>query len=538
MAVQGDDGRWQGTNGQWYNSEGEANTMAGGSVGGGSGGGGGFMSAAVGAMGPLLLIVLIVPIVLAGLFQLVFNLLFKAKIVGRIIQSAIYGLLIGVVLLVGLWTAAPGMAKVFEGNIFLRALAVIIIFGIPTFWYYASHYYTLKALLNDSRFTGDDWGTFFIITFSIPYVGVIVLLIVSTCLNFFEGIKMPSILYVVPFVLGFLYYLKKAFSAREGAGVIKGEIEFQPIGLPIAIVLAFLLPFISISNTANEEKNAIAREKKRNENVEMIKNAIAGGLTAVISDKDAFVVGTPSYDDYDFLNFLPRRKKGTVVTITGEVIIDAQNFYWLPIEYNGQYGYMRMDSVKIQKPIRQNTEPASASRNATTPLQDIVSSSAGWAAFVDGGNSIVKNNTTANITFGKETMQNTVTDVMTLQVNLASGTEWRIGEFTLNNTLIQQFKSANGIRFSVLGDGENGWRVIFPTNETLTDNCFHEAVFSTANGRVTQIDIPFSRLAQPNWGRRVTFNRNNIVSIKIQRHSTDSNYSGSSAIKVFGFETY
>ena len=169
----------------------------------------------------------------------------------------------------------------------------------------------------------------------------------------------------------------------------------------------------------------------------------------------------------------------------------------------------------------------------------IVSPNTGWTATVDGGNAAVKNSTSANITFGRETIQNREAEVMTLTVNLARGTEWRIGEFTLdNNSFVQQFKTSNGIKFSVLGDGENGWRVMFPTSQTLSDNCYHETVFSTVSGRVTQVDIPFSRLAQPDWGRRVTFNRNNIVSIKIQRHSTDSNFSGASTIKIFGFETY
>ena len=185
--------------------------------------------------------------------------------------------------------------------------------------------------------------------------------------------------------------------------------------------------------------------------------------------------------------------------------------------------------------------------SAAGSLSSIVSSSAGWVTFVAGGNSDVTNNTHANIAFGRETIQNNEIDVMTLQVNLARGTEWRLGEFTLSNdTFLRQIKSANGIRFSVLGDGEGGWRVMFPMRETQSDNCFHEKSFTTTNGQVIQVDIPFSSLVQPSWGRRVTFNKRNILSIIIQRNATDSNYSGSpdsnysgsSTIKAFGFEVY
>jgi len=187
----------------------------------------------------------------------------------------------------------------------------------------------------------------------------------------------------------------------------------------------------------------------------------------------------------------------------------------------------------------QNGMLSAAQKTAAGSSADIISTNAGWTTFVDGGNAAVKNGTSANLTFGKETIQNAETDVMTLTVNLARGTEWRIGEFTLDgSTFIQRFKTANGIKFSVLGDGADGWRVMFPTRETLSDNCYHEAAFSTTNGRVTQVDIPYSKLAQPGWGKRITFKRNNIVSIKIQRHSTENNFSGSSTIKVFDFETY
>ena len=207
----------------------------------------------------------------------------------------------------------------------------------------------------------------------------------------------------------------------------------------------------------------------------------------------------------------------------------------------GMYLYAMLGSG-IGKSTVTRTEQSSATSAAaetSSTTSSILSSNAGWKAFVDGGNAAVKNGTSANISFGKETIQNSEKDVMTLTVNLARGTEWRIGEFTLDgNTFIQRFKTVNGIKFSVLGDGADGWRVMFPMGETLSDNCYHEAVFSTTNGRVTQVDIPYSKPAQPGWGNRVTFNRNSIVSIKIQRHSTESNFSGSSTIKVFDFETY
>ena len=177
---------------------------------------------------------------------------------------------------------------------------------------------------------------------------------------------------------------------------------------------------------------------------------------------------------------------------------------------------------------------------AAVPENKIISSNAGWKDNVDGGNPSVINGTSANINFTREIIQNREVDVMTLGVTLARGNAWRIGEFTINNNaVIQQLKSANGIRFSVLGDGQEGWKVMFPIRETSIDYCYHEMAFSTANGRVIYIDVPFTKLTQQSWGRKATFNKNNIVSMIIQRYAGDNdNLNGFSTIKIFDFEIF
>jgi len=170
---------------------------------------------------------------------------------------------------------------------------------------------------------------------------------------------------------------------------------------------------------------------------------------------------------------------------------------------------------------------------------NITALSAGWRTNVDAADAELINNTSAGISFAEETVDNRQVNVMNLQVTLASGTEWRIGEvFLENDTYIRQIRNGRGVRFSVLGDGEDGWRIMFPMRETAGDSCWHEAAFTAPKGQITKIDIPYSRLAQPNWGTQVSFNRNSVTSISIQRHSTDKNLSGVSEIKIFDFEIY
>jgi len=163
-----------------------------------------------------------------------------------------------------------------------------------------------------------------------------------------------------------------------------------------------------------------------------------------------------------------------------------------------------------------------------------------WRNNVDGGNSTVKNGTTANYSTGRETIQGQQRDVMIFEVNLVRGSAWRIGQFIIEDAeFLQRLRQANGIRFKVLGDGAAGWRVQFPTSDTMSDYAHFETDFTTRRNNVVNIDIPFSGLRQPSWGRRVSFNKGNISSLSIQRYAGDnSNLSGSSTIKVFDFEIY
>jgi hypothetical protein len=74
-------------------------------------------------------------------------------------------------------------------------------------------------------------------------------------------------------------------------------------------------------------------------------------------------------------------------------------------------------------------------------------------------------------------------------------------------------------------------------SEYVTDNAFHGTIISTQNGKVSRIDVPFSGLKQPNWGRKAGFIKNNITGITIERQH-DMGGNGASTIKIFGFEIY
>jgi hypothetical protein len=152
-----------------------------------------------------------------------------------------------------------------------------------------------------------------------------------------------------------------------------------------------------------------------------------------------------------------------------------------------------------------------------------------WEAGSDGS-SPAKAHVTREFIEGKER------DVLNLEVTLVRGTGYRYGQFILGNqTVVQNIRNGTGVRLKVLGDGKD-WTLKFATPETNSDYCHYQTVISARRGRVTEINLLYSRLRQPEWGKRATFNKNNIIYVVFERGSEGE--TGSSTIQIFDFEVY
>ena len=186
--------------------------------------------------------------------------------------------------------------------------------------------------------------------------------------------------------------------------------------------------------------------------------------------------------------------------------------------------------------------PTPASAVNEIPL---LSRIAGWNTTINAG-IVARDSTSANMLFDREVHGGREVDVMTLTVNLASTNEWRQGEANVmswvNDTsysISQRLRQANGVRFSVLGDGGRGWRLAVSLSGVHEP---HEFTFNPTNGRIVNVNIPFSRLSQPSWvsqNQRVSFNKSLINGIRIMRRAeNEETFSGPSTIKIFNFEIY
>jgi len=134
-----------------------------------------------------------------------------------------------------------------------------------------------------------------------------------------------------------------------------------------------------------------------------------------------------------------------------------------------------------------------------------------------------------------ETIDNQQKNVLTVTANLPGGSKWNAGQVVLERTkptLISKIRLASGVRFKVLGDGKT-WRLTFPTRDTEKDWCLHEYIIRTDKNKVMEINVPYTSLKQPSWGKQVPFKKDDITSVVLQTN-TDLT-SGSSTIKVFDF---
>ena len=140
---------------------------------------------------------------------------------------------------------------------------------------------------------------------------------------------------------------------------------------------------------------------------------------------------------------------------------------------------------------------------------------------------------TVQASVNRETIDGQEVDVLAVEATVAK-TGWA-GVATDNEAIAEQLRGAAGIRLKVLGDGKP-WQLIMNMPETSSDGGSHRIDIKTKKGKVVEIDIPFSKLKQPQWGKRVQFNRDSISGMGIERGSHQG--TGATSIKVFDIEVY
>jgi hypothetical protein len=194
----------------------------------------------------------------------------------------------------------------------------------------------------------------------------------------------------------------------------------------------------------------------------------------------------------------------------------------------------QVSGVKVSSTSTPVAQPAANTQTASTT--STAQSANGIGLSINGIQINKDPASTVNINVGRENINGQEKEVLTLDIRLAGGEPKWAGVANWEGAVAEKLQRASGIRFKALGDGKK-WALIIPMRETGTgDGGTHRLDFTTQRGKVADIDIPFSRLKQPEWGKRVTFNKNSVSGMQIER--TNNHGSGAATIKVFDIELY
>jgi TolB-like protein len=183
--------------------------------------------------------------------------------------------------------------------------------------------------------------------------------------------------------------------------------------------------------------------------------------------------------------------------------------------------------------VASNTTQTAGATNVTiTPANTnyIELRTAGWKTEADPKSTVSYTITTENIE-GRER------EVLNVKQNLSNGNANWAEVYTENVTISQKLAMCTKVKFKVLGDGKS-WDLRIQTKEASADSAWFYAVITTRKDRVVEIDIPYSILKQPGWGRKVAFNKNSIKGLNFARNNESKGGAGASTIKIFDLEVY
>jgi len=157
-----------------------------------------------------------------------------------------------------------------------------------------------------------------------------------------------------------------------------------------------------------------------------------------------------------------------------------------------------------------------------------VPSNSGWQPF---GQATVKT--------GKEKIDGFEKEVVTVDVIIEIKKE--AGAEMKDQAIIKSLSEGSGLRFKAIGDG-SPW--VFAVFIKGVDSGPHAVNVNTQNGKIVEVDVPYSGLRQLNprgyQGIRTrAFNKSEITSLKIMKNQDwYSHKVGASTIKLFDIEIY
>ena len=357
---------YQDSNGEWRHGTSGEKIAPPGSGGGSDPMGGAIGQILAGAAGPVVIILILLPAIMNLIFELVYKALFKLKIAGRIIQSVFMGSVIGFILV-------QLLANILKVNSpFMLTVLAIVSFGLPAFWYYSSHYFTLKALMVGEPVKTKGIDGFFDrlketmsrLVFLIPLCILSYGLIVAAVIAYFLPSEIAQfIVIMIPFVAAGILYAKKCKTAKEDAQQLKAKEGSPLIGMVVALALSLVLPLLFVGGMVKGGKD---REKAE-------KQAAAFAVEITRLSGQSLTVDAPTLNMYaDAVggsNVIKTLKQGEKINATGNV-----SGLFVPVQAGSDKGFVFAPSVKLNNTplVDKSAFPFLASVNEETALSDFM----------------------------------------------------------------------------------------------------------------------------------------------------------------------
>jgi len=139
---------------------------------------------------------------------------------------------------------------------------------------------------------------------------------------------------------------------------------------------------------------------------------------------------------------------------------------------------------------------------------------------------------TVQFNISTEDIEGSETEVL----NIKGSTQGNYSEIlTSNYNIIEKIVNGSGIRFKAIGDGKNYYLLLAAGTSNWA---FYGADIKTKKNKIVEIDISFSKLRQPSYGRQAKFDKNDINGLHFGMGKVNERPAGNYSIKIFDLEIY
>jgi hypothetical protein len=227
------------------------------------------------------------------------------------------------------------------------------LFLLLPIWYFFWHYYAIESM------GVEEFAATLRVPIILPFAGLAVGSLLVLFFNHETGMTVYKIcVFGCPIIGAIYYFIKtKPYSCPKPEEAVIRWIAILVV-VVITVVFGFMLPSIarSIGGASVTKYSEEAAQFKPGDLVEVIKSKIDGNESPPITSR-----GSSKFKNNETLKNV---NLGNILTVTGKAENnDAYHLWYVPVEYEGTKGYIRMDYISLINKSKPN-EPLLVAKDA------------------------------------------------------------------------------------------------------------------------------------------------------------------------------